>query len=100
MTWECASCRSPPPRNCLKSSCAVMNAPVRVSHRIDLSTTGENCWLTAPLSPPCWIACCITDTFSSASRAVGALKPAAPEKDNDKCKSKGKNKSDKDAGQK
>src|SRR5271154_2904593 len=36
--------------------------------------TGENCWATAPLSPPCWIACCITDTFSNAARAVGAPK--------------------------
>ena len=28
-----------------------------------------NCWATAPLSPPCWIAYCITDTFSNAARA-------------------------------
>ncbi len=52
----------------------------------------ENCWATAPLSPPCWIACCITDTFSSAARAVGAPKPAAREKANDKSKAKAKTK--------
>ena len=39
-------------------------------------TTGANCLATAPLSPPCWIACCTTDTFSSAARAVGAPRPA------------------------
>jgi len=56
-----------------------------------------NCWATAPPSPPCSIVCCITDTCSSAARAVGAPKPAAREKANDKSKSK--NKSDLDAGQ-
>ena len=57
--------------------------------------TGENCWATAPLSPRCWTACCITDTFSSAARAAGEPRPAVREKANDKSKSKG----DKDAGQ-
>ena len=50
----------------------------------------ENCWVTAPLSPPCWIACCITVTSSSAARAVGAPKPAVREMHNDKSKSKDK----------
>src|ERR1039458_2055132 len=57
--------------------------------------TGENCWATAPLSPRCWTACCITDTFSSAARAAGEPRPAVREKANDKSKSKG----DKDAAQ-
>jgi hypothetical protein len=55
--------------------------------------------LEAPPSPPCWIACCITDTCSSAARAVGGQKAAVRRKANDKSKSKGKSKSDMDAGQ-
>ena len=50
-------------------------------------------------SPPCWIDCCITDTFSNAARAAGEPGPAMPDKANDKTNSNSKNKSDKDAGQ-
>jgi DNA replication protein DnaC len=39
---------------------------------------------------PCWIACCITVTSSSAARAVGAPKPAVQQMHNDKSKSKDK----------
>ena len=52
-----------------------------------------SCWAIAPPLPPCSIAYCTTDTCSSADRAVGAPKPPAMRKDNDK------NKSNKDAGQ-
>ncbi|MGD0446675.1 MAG: hypothetical protein ABSA39_22295, partial [Edaphobacter sp.] len=41
--------------------------------------------------------CCITDTFSSAARAVGAPKPAVREMRYDKSKSK--DKCDREAGQ-
>ena len=57
----------------------------------------ENCSATVPPSPPCWIVFCTTDTFSNAAHAVGEPRPAAREKANDN--SNGKNKSNKDAGQ-
>jgi DNA replication protein DnaC len=51
---------------------------------------------------PCWIVFSTTDTFSNAARAAGEPRPAVREKANDKINhnSHGKNKSDKDAGQK
>src|ERR1017187_6927145 len=53
--------------------------------------TGANCWATAPLSPPCWIGCCTTDTFSSAAREAGEPKPPLWEKANGRNRRKGKN---------
>src|SRR6185437_4890091 len=55
--------------------------------------TGANYSATAPLSPPCSIAYCTMDTCSSADRAVGAPRPPAVRKANDK------NKNNKEAGQ-
>jgi hypothetical protein len=46
--------------------------------------TGAICWATAPPSPPRSIGCCITDTSSSAVRAVGVPEPAARGKVNGK----------------
>src|ERR1035437_5641619 len=65
-----------------------MNAPALFSHPTDPWTTGANCWATAPPSPPCWTACCTTDTCSSAARAVGGPKAAVRRKANDKSKGK------------
>ena len=42
----------------------------------DRWTTGASCSATAPPSPPCSTACCITATCSSAVRAAGEPKPA------------------------
>src|SRR5271170_5004675 len=55
--------------------------------------TRENCWVTVPRSPPCWIVFCITAACSNAVRAVGVRKPAAMETLNDK------EQSNQDAGQ-
>ena len=52
--------------------------------RTDQLKTGENCLVIVPPSPPCWIDCCITDTFSNAARAAGEPRLAVREKTNDK----------------
>jgi DNA replication protein DnaC len=61
-TWECASCRSPPPKSCWRSSCGDTNAPAPCSPPTARWKTGANCWAMRPRSVPCSTACCTTGT--------------------------------------
>ena len=70
-TSACASCRRTPPRTSLRSSCAVMNEPVRSLRPTAQSRTGVSSWATRRQSPPCSTASSTTAISSSAARGVG-----------------------------